>query len=782
MPGTVDSSEAVPPGAVLGDFRLGGLLGSGGMGQVYRAEQLSLRRAVALKVLPGSSLASREARSRFVREAALVAKLSHPAIVPVYQAGEQDGVLYYAMELVDGLPLDDYVHERRLGMRAVVDLMARVCGGIEAAHRRGILHRDLKPANILVDGRGQPRILDFGLATMLTAEAAEFSVVSGAGGLCGTLAFMAPEQTLGDRDLLDVRTDLYAVGVMLYRLCTGRPPTDLSGPLPTVLERLRSQDPSPPGRLARMPADLEVVLLKALAKEPDRRYQSAAALATDLRAVLSGHPVSARRPTTVYRLRRYASRHRAAVAAAAAVALLLGALTVAFIARLNRERGVAVAHAQRAEAALADLRGMAPTCEELAALLMDRRDFPKALQTIDHAIALNPETAVHHRVRGDILLPQLRLDEADAAYSTALRLDPSCPGAAKALAVCRGLAEQQRRYPRLPPAVLADAAKELVEVGNHAGAALLLEGIQAGARHCLEAYGPLLQRAGFGTHFLVDGEGLLCLVANGRQIRDLSALQGLPLSRLHLAGTPIRDLETLAGMPLIELRLGGCKGVETIAPLRDAPLAILDLAGTAVTDLSPLKGMPLRELTLDCLPVRDLASLQGLALEYLVINGTRVSDLAPLRGMPLRYLNANSLSIRDLSPLQGMPLAELFLNAAQVSDLEPLRGAPLKTLDIRCMSPDLSVLGTLPLQSLALNNTFATHLDFVRGMPLRELYLTNAPNVRDLSPLRDCRTLEVLHFSASSPPDSLEPLRGLPNLRTINGKPWVDFWREVDAR
>ncbi|NLF17258.1 MAG: hypothetical protein GX595_08370, partial [Lentisphaerae bacterium] len=471
-----------------------------------------------------------------------------------------------------------------------------------------------------------------------------------------------------------------------------------------------------------------------------------------------------------------------AVAAGAAVALLLGGLTVAFIARLNRERGVAVAHAQRAEAALADLRGMAPTCEELAALLMDRRDFAKALKTIDHAIALDPESAAHHRVRGDILLPLLRLDEADAAYSTAVRLDPSCPGAAKALAVCRGLAEQQRTYPRLPPAVLADAAKELVKVGNHAGAALMLEGVQAGSRHYLEAYGPLLQRAGFGTHFLIDGEGLLCLVANGRQIRDLSPLRGLPLSRLHLSVTPLRDLSPLAGMPLVELRLGGCKEVEDITPLRGAPLAILDLAGTAVTDLSPLQGMPLLELTLDSLPACDLTSLQGLALEYLSINGTEVTDLTPLRGMPLRYLNANSMEVRDLSPLQGMPLAELYLNTAVISDLSPLRGAPLKTLDIRCLAPDLSVLGTLPLQSLALNNKHAPHLDFVRGMPLRKLSITSAPAVRDIAALRDCRTLEEIHFSVSSPPASLGPLRGLPNLRTINGKPWVDFWREVDAR
>src|SRR5262249_49920035 len=236
------------------------LLGEGGMGAVYEAEQDNPRRPVALKVIrPG--LVSPALLKRFAREAEILGRLHHPGIAQIHEAGvAEDGQPFFAMELVRGLPLDEYARRHSLDAAGRLDLLTRVCEAVQHAHERGIIHRDLKPSNILVDETGQPRVLDFGVARAAGPGTLASAAVTGTAQLVGTLGYMSPEQVVADPDSLDRRSDVYTLGVILFQLLAGRPPYALEGlPLPEGARVIREQGPPrlaaarPPPRGARAP-------------------------------------------------------------------------------------------------------------------------------------------------------------------------------------------------------------------------------------------------------------------------------------------------------------------------------------------------------------------------------------------------------------------------------------------------------------------------------------------------------------------------------------------------
>ena len=320
----------------IGAYRILKPLGFGGMGVVYLAEQDSPRRAVALKLLRYDSASPRQLE-RFEQEAELLGRLSHPGIARVYEAGwaetETGKRPYFAMEYVEGRALHEFVTGKKLDLAAKLRLVSQIAEAAHYAHERGIVHRDLKPSNVLIDERGEPRVLDFGVARPLgTSHATQ------TGQLVGTLAYMSPEQAAAS-GAVDARADVYALGAILYELLTGRLPVPTEGlPLHEAVRRVREEEPIAAGSVRpELRGDLETVLVKALAKEPEQRYASAAEFAEDLRLTLENRPIRARRPTPLYLAWKLVRRHRGL--AAAAGGLLVALLVAQFVALRFVQRG-----------------------------------------------------------------------------------------------------------------------------------------------------------------------------------------------------------------------------------------------------------------------------------------------------------------------------------------------------------------------------------------------------------------------------------------------------------
>jgi eukaryotic-like serine/threonine-protein kinase len=381
--GTRTAAEDTTPGGppdgssldqvIAGRYRLTGVLGEGGMGTVYRAEQTQpVRRPVALKLIR-IGLDSRAVLARFDAERQALALMDHPNIARVYDGGTTAaGQPFFAMELVDGAAITEYCDEKRLPLRARLELFVAVCRAVQHAHQKGIIHRDLKPSNVLVtevDGRSTPKVIDFGVA-----KATEFSLtdlsLADTGAIVGTPTYMSPEQADPSSMDIDTRTDVYALGVILYELLAGSPPIDAKsfkkGGFLEMLRMVREVDPpSPSTRLSKadnlpgiaasrglepaqlrraLRGDLDWIVLKALEKDRTRRYETANGLAADVMRHLASEPVLAAPPGRAYRMRKFVRKHRGAVVAAGLVVftLLAGIVGTAL--------GLIAAQARRREA------------------------------------------------------------------------------------------------------------------------------------------------------------------------------------------------------------------------------------------------------------------------------------------------------------------------------------------------------------------------------------------------------------------------------------------------
>jgi tetratricopeptide (TPR) repeat protein len=423
----------------LGDFEIVREVGRGGMGVVYEARQVSLNRKVALKVLASGLGLSSNAVVRFHREAEAAARLHHTNIVPVYANGEHDGTHFYAMELIDGPSLDHVLRQAKqargghqppeaatslppelmttgphvegssptgpaqeLGSSglgsgsgyfdAVARMVADVADALEHAHENGVIHRDVKPSNLLLSPAGRLSINDFGLARMLEQPGMTMT-----GEFVGTPAYMSPEQITAGRTPLDHRTDIYSLGATLYELLTLQPPF-MGERRDQVLAQILHKEPKPPRRVNnKVPVDLETICLKAMEKDPDRRYQTAGQIADDLRQFVHRFAITARRAGPAVRLRKWVTRNPGLAAGLACALLASGAATF-FAYRSHRVEQQRLADQERLEQQLQQERRQAAMDKAIVEAMSG--DAPAALQAIADAERKDAEPGQLNMLRG----------------------------------------------------------------------------------------------------------------------------------------------------------------------------------------------------------------------------------------------------------------------------------------------------------------------------------------------------------------------------------------------
>src|SRR5262245_3293062 len=409
----MDTTTAPENGTLqkLGRFELLGVLGQGAFGTVYKARDPELDRTVAVKLPRAGNLAGPQELDRFLREARSAAQLRHPSIVPVPEVGQRDGLPYLVSDFVPGVTLADQLSARQPGFREAAELVAAVADALQYAHEQGVVHRDVKPSNIMIGGDGRPCVMDFGLARR---DAGEITMTVECQVL-GTPAYMSPEQARGEGHAVDGRGDVYSLGVVLYQLRTGELP--FRGTQRMLLHQVLNDEPrSPSGLNDRIPRDLETVCLKAMAKEPARRYQTARDFADDLRRWLKGEPIQARPPSAWDRARKFVQRNRPLVIGtlATVAALLLGVAgtTLALLqARAETRRANETAQreadeAERANEALERLaeaerkrRAELPRRQAIAARLAAQRGlWREALGHYRQALDLGAENEVELRL------------------------------------------------------------------------------------------------------------------------------------------------------------------------------------------------------------------------------------------------------------------------------------------------------------------------------------------------------------------------------------------------
>ncbi|MGH8172115.1 MAG: protein kinase domain-containing protein, partial [Rhodanobacteraceae bacterium] len=414
--GRIGSDDSDAP-TRIGPWRIIRELGAGGMGRVFLAERCDgeYEQHVALKLIRGE-LVSNASLARFVRERSILARLDHPGIATLVDGGVEDGGRpWFAMQLVDGQPLPEYCRELHLGIEARLRLLIAACDAVAYAHRQLVVHCDLKPSNVLVDRRGQPRLLDFGIARLLEADGTPGSSTQ-TQARAMTPGYAAPEQLTGKP--ISVASDVYALGAMLYELLTGQRPYSASeeSPAAVAVAQLRSEArhmsrvaaSSMPFPSRRLRGDLDLIAARALRYDPAQRYAGADAFADDLRRYLDGRPIAARRGGTAYRVRRFIARHRIAVSLAAlAIAGLIGATAFAWM-QMRDARGQA-ARAEVVRRFLVGVFDQASPDENKGQPITARQLLEKGEGRLDEALRRQPD------LDADItaLLGQLYIDVSD---------------------------------------------------------------------------------------------------------------------------------------------------------------------------------------------------------------------------------------------------------------------------------------------------------------------------------------------------------------------------------
>jgi tetratricopeptide (TPR) repeat protein len=608
---------------------------------------------------------------------------------------------------------------------------------------------------------------------------------------------MAPEQAEGRGEEIDARSDIFALGGILYNILTLHPPV-LGSSVAEIVQKVRTGNIAHPStfnqanikRRKHAAADrsegmvaghysgrgivesLSAVAMKAMQLLREERYQTVTEMQRDIEAYQNGFATVAEQASTWKQLTLLIKRHKAAFIVSHAALLILLIAGVSFTVKVTSEK-------RRAESALRDLRGTAPTFVAQAEALMKEHKFEDALANISHATLLAPTDARYHAMKGNILESLLRFGEAEQAYAEALAcsrasqkrgynvgggevrsvLESALPLAEANIKLCQKLRQQNEGRAEVLPSSLSELQAAMRQQGRLDEAVALAMRQRKDNAQAYETWKAVLVRSGLvpsdeiDKRYSMDEAGMIDLLLNSINPASIAPLKGMPVKFLDLLPNGnheirLTDLSPLKGMPLEWLNL--CLNIH-------------------ITDLTPLKGMPLKVLSLsNCRSLIDFSPLQGMPLEELNLSNTQMSDLGPLRGMPLRSLDLVSTPVTDLGPLEGRALKTLYFDSNRIADISPLHGMPLEDLHLR--STDVSDLRPL------------------RGMPLKQLDLSYSRKLQDLTPLADCPTLERLILPAQC--KDVEFLRRLPHLQHLSFEevPWdkaptaAEFWKEYDAK
>ncbi|MBN8526078.1 MAG: protein kinase, partial [Planctomycetes bacterium] len=728
--------ELLRGGGGNGKYVVDGELGRGGMGVVLRVVDRDLHRDVAMKVLLNDQ-GDRD-RRRFIEEAQISGQLEHPNIVPVHDIGiDANGRMFFTMKLVRGRSLSDVLDLVRKGDPTVsiftrfrlLRIFIQICNAMAFAHSRGVVHRDLKPSNIMLGDFGEVLVADWGLARVLpperraaartlaragmaqpeiddpgptppTGELGDLedrlatvvqSMRSGQetvqGAVEGTPVYMPPEQARGDLAQIDERSDIYALGAILYEILTLYPPV-WGRTVDEVLDNVINHRITPPGARAPdrdIPLDLSAITLKALSAERDHRYQTAVGLRQDIEAHLEHRSVSAHDDNALEMLGKLLKRNRTAtLVTVVSIAIVSVVLTVSFR-TVRRERDAAQTRGAELVRTLSQLedekRGReaeqllaAPALLAKARQHAAAKEWQDAARYADLALRYNPAFDAGHLLRGQLLVHEHQWQQASQALAEYLRLSPGDEDARQLAGLCEQAAETETS------AVVTALADRLVRMGMGP----IAEDLFARGQERVEVYRKQLELAFPGCTsrgFWSDKDGMLYLdgLRERQDVIDLAPLTGMPIVRLRLTRTKIIDLAPLRGMPLTDLDLSGTQ-VKDLGPLAGAPLVSLNISGTRVERLDALAGVAIEDLDLSATAVADLSPLQGAPLRVLRAGRSMVTQVAALAGMPLHEVDLSGTPLASLDGLGGSRISALRLSGTRVQDLSPLAGVPLTRL------------------------------------------------------------------------------------------------------
>ncbi len=791
---------------ILGNYTIQDKIGSGGMGQVFKAEHRRMERTVAIKMLPPAMTKDAAAVARFQREVKAAAKLRHPNIVAADDADEARGVYFLVMEYIEGSDLSVLVKKNGpFPVAKAVNYILQAARGLEFAHGEGVVHRDIKPANLLLDKKGVVKILDMGLARIESSgNAATQAELTGSGAVMGTVDYMAPEQAL-DTKHADARADIYSLGCSLYYALVGKPIYEAESITAKLLAHQNKSIPELRNIGDEVSDALEAVFQKMVAKKVEDRFQSMSEVVAALEQCSSGqqtslsiqqsidtnldnsemtflrdmpvHATHKPKPTkkTVKPAGEGASKNKnpnrnqalwIGAGAMGFLAVLLGVIVI-----LRNHKGEEVGRLTLPPGHTAEVQETAtqpaivPNVATKVGNLVTTLNEPPFEQWMKNVAALGG------------------WNQVEAVVKKMQQLNPGFDGKVK---------------PKIENGVVTDFSFLTDSVTDISPVSALV-GLKV-----LSCYGSGQGKGNLSDLSPLQGMKLTTLKCFNTQVSDLSPLQGLPLTNLETGDTLVADLSPLKGMKLTLLHCGNTQ-ISDLSPLKGMPLTSLVCSNTRVSDLSPLRGMSLTQLNCLLTRVSNLLPLQGMPLTSLNCDNTQVSDLSPLKGMPLKGLFCSSTQVSDLSPVQGTPLTDLSFERTRVSNLLPLKGAPLKV--IRCrqswvsdLSPlagmllteinfpftrvsDLAPLKGMPLIFLDLAFTQVLDLSPLKGAPLTRFNCGETP-VSDLSPLQGMSLADVT-FTPRNITQGMDVFRRAKSLQRINAWPraysFDEFWKKYDA-